>query len=110
MAETNLNLLEWSIARNLAARRKCARKTYDLPYGQIVADPVGAVRNVYRHFQLDWPDGFENSLQEYVDQNPKDKHGRHHYRLEDFGQTSEEIAETFKEYREEFGYAIGAEG
>ena len=105
MAETNLNLLEWSIARNLAARRKCAGKIFDLPYEQILADPVGAVRNVYKHFQLDWPDGFEHHLQEYVDQNPKDKYGRHHYQLEDFGQISEEISKRFKEYREEFGYS-----
>jgi hypothetical protein len=67
------------------------------------------VIEVYRHFQLPWPNGFEYTLQAYIEQNPKDKHGRHHYRPEDFGQTSQEIAEKFKEYNEEFGYAMGVE-
>jgi hypothetical protein len=107
MAETNLHLLEWDITCNRAAREKLTGQIFDLPYDQMIADPVGTVREVYRHFHLDWPDGFESDLQEYVEQNPKDKHGRHHYRPEDFGQTSQEISQKFKEYIEEFGCARG---
>ncbi|MBP1702896.1 MAG: sulfotransferase, partial [Chloroflexi bacterium] len=79
MAETNLRLLAWEIEENLAARKKHAGQIFDIQYEQIIADPVGTVIEVYRHFQLPWPNGYEHTLQEYIEQNPKDKHGRHHY-------------------------------
>ena len=105
MAEANLQLLKWDLACNLAARGKCAGRIYDLQYEQIVNDPVGTMREIYRHFNLEWPDGFERCLQAYIEQNPKDKHGSHRYQPEDFGQTAQEIAQAFRDYNVEFGYA-----
>jgi len=49
------------------------------------------------------PSGFDSCLGEYFEQNPKDKHSGHRYRVKDFRQTDEDIASHFREYWEEFG-------
>jgi hypothetical protein len=103
-AETNLELLECSSARNLAARNECARAIRDVRYEQLVADPIGTVRGVYRAFGLEWPPGHEKRLEAYIGENPKHKHGQHRYRAEDFGLTNRMIAARLQQYAEAFGY------
>jgi hypothetical protein len=103
-AETNLALLEYGNARNLAAREECAEAIYDVHYQALVADPVGTVRSVYDRFDLEWPGGHEKRLEAYVRENPKDKHGQHRYRAEDFGLTDSKIAARLQTYAEAFGY------
>ena len=104
-ADANLSLLEWGATQNMAARDRLPQPVYDVYYEGLVADPIGTAREVYDHFGLEWPENHEQRLQAYVRQNPKDKHGQHLYRAEDFGLTDDVIAHRFRNYRKAFGYA-----
>lgn len=67
-------------------------RVLDLHYREIVADPIGSVRRVYDHFSLSLSEDAVNRMRSFLEANPKDKHGRHRYTLEEFGldQSAEE--------------------
>jgi hypothetical protein len=67
----------------------------DIQYTQLVADPIGTVREIYQYFDTLWSDEYEEQLQIFVSQQPKDKHGKHHYKPEQFGQSSQELIDHF---------------
>lgn len=75
---------------------------FDLHFRDIVSDPVGAARRVYEHFQLEWTEALEQRLRRWHADNPRDKHGEHLYRAEEFGLTSDGIAERFQQYMKHF--------
>jgi hypothetical protein len=102
MARANLDGIAHQARLNVAGRDQLDGKVHDVTYGQLVADPVGTVRAIYDHFGLAWPDGHEKRLQAYMEENPKGKHGRHHYRAADFGLTDDAIAERFRDYYRRF--------
>ena len=102
MTEALLSFHERQIARNLAARDAHPGVILDVYYDRLVADPVGAVRDIYDHYDLAWSEEFAERLNYYVRQNPRGKHGAHRYAPEDFGQTGEAISERFTAYIERF--------
>jgi len=102
MTEALLSFHERQIARNLAARDAHPGVILDVYYDRLVADPVGAVRDIYDHYDLAWSEEFAKRLNYYVRQNPRGKHGAHRYAPEDFGQTGEAISERFTAYIERF--------
>jgi hypothetical protein len=73
----------------------------DIQYAQLVADPIGTVKRIYAHFDRPWFSEFEDILQIFVNREPKDKHGKHHYTPEQFGQTSGELNRHFASILEE---------
>jgi hypothetical protein len=94
-----------AIRRALRSRdRGCApsERFLDLYYDDLVANPIGAVRKVYAHFDMPVPEGLKERIGEFLRQNPKDRFGRHHYSLEQFGMNREEELRRFATYRERF--------
>jgi hypothetical protein len=94
-----------AIGRALRSRdRGCAaaERFLDLYYVDLTADPVGAVRKVYAHFELPFPDGLAERIGAFLRENPKDKFGKHRYSLEQFGMTLEEETKRYAAYRERF--------
>ncbi len=98
MVDSNIRFLENELQRNVAARRQYADRVCDVQYQQLVADPIGTVRGIYAHYDLPWPETYTSILKEYIENNPKGKHGSHRYRSEDFGYTDGAILERFAEY------------
>ncbi len=94
-----------AITRALRSRdRGCApaERFLDLYYADLTADPITAVRKVYAHFELPFPDGMAERIGAFLRENPKDKFGKHRYRLEQFGMTLEEETRRYAAYRERF--------
>ena len=94
-----------AISRALRSRdRGCApaERFLDLYYDDLVADPTGAVRKVYAHFDLSFPEGLEQRIRGFHQRNPKDRFGTHRYSLEEFGMNREEEVRRFAAYRERF--------
>jgi hypothetical protein len=60
---------------------------YDLSYRELAADPVKAVRGIYDHFGIEFRPESEAGIRRWLSENPADKHGRHTYKLEDYGLT-----------------------
>jgi hypothetical protein len=73
-----------------------------LYYVDLLADPVSAVRKVYARFELSFPEKLKERIQEFLHQNPKDRYGKHHYSLEEFGLNLEEETRRYSSYRERF--------
>jgi hypothetical protein len=93
MAELVLRLYETWYRRSLAFRDAHPGRLYDVPFDELVADPVGVVRSIYGHFNLPWSAEKEAALQGYITRNPKNKHGRHTYSAADFGLSEAQIRE-----------------
>lgn len=94
------------IARALRARDAgCAAPAQfcDVYYNDLVRDPIGAVRQVYAHYDLPLTPAAEERMRRFLGENPKDKHGRHHYTLSQFGLDPDREAERYRFYRERFG-------
>lgn len=106
MTKALLGFHEHQIARNLAARNAHPGALFDVHYDRLVADPVGAVRDIYDHYDLAWSEEFAERLNSYIQRNPRGKHGAHQYAPEDFGQTGEAISERFTAYIERFELAV----
>ena len=74
------------------------RSWFDLPYAELVDDPVGAVERIYVHFGLDLSQLARRRMQARVDAHPQDRFGTHEYDAGRFGLTDGEIRERFADY------------
>lgn len=57
----------------------------DVRYADLVADPIGTVRGIYRHFDLPFGDELEVRLHARLAARPRGRRGAHDYRFEDTG-------------------------
>jgi hypothetical protein len=75
---------------------------HDMPYEQLVRDPVGAVGDLYATLGRELAPAVAAAMQRYAEETPKDVYGAHTYRLADFGLTYDDVAERFERYYERF--------
>lgn len=106
IAERQLEL--WAAGADDAVdlrRKRDSSQFYDLHFGEFMADPIAAVRNIHTHFGRELSAEGERALRAWHDDNPQHKHGRHTYStsLEDVGLTRTQIVDRFAEYLDYFG-------
>jgi len=75
----------------------------DLYHGDLVRDPVAGVHAVYERFGVDLDGDTEARMRRYVAEHPREEHGAHRYRPEDFGIDPPRHGALFARYRERFG-------
>ena len=75
-----------------------AEQFYEVYFEDFIQDPLQIVRNIYQHFGWELKPEAEASMQQYMIDNKKDKHGAHKYTLEQFGLTQEDIQRHFEKY------------
>jgi hypothetical protein len=80
-----------------------AERFFDVSYTDLLRDPLGIVRRIYAHFDMPLTDVAENRMRRFLAENPKDKHGKHEYSLEQFGLDRDEEWKRYVWYRERFG-------
>ncbi len=73
-------------------------KIIDVHYADIVRDPMGAVKTLYKQLGDEFTPEAEAGIQAWVDDNPQDKFGVHEYKLAQFGLTKELLAPHFERY------------
>jgi hypothetical protein len=71
---------------------------HDMPYEDLVGDPVGAIRAMYATFGEELSDDAADAMAAYSDESPQGAHGRHEYRLADFGLTRADVEPRFEPY------------
>ncbi len=71
---------------------------HHLHYGDLMADPIAAVRVLYERFGDTVSDLHVRRMEAFLDQRPKDAFGRHRYDPADFGWTYGGLAEEFSDY------------
>jgi hypothetical protein len=75
---------------------------YDLSYRELAADPVKAVRGIYGHFGIEFRPESAAGIRRWLEANPADKHGRHTYKLEDYGLTQRDVLDVYGPYMETY--------
>ena len=85
----------------MAAREKHSDKAdqfIDIQFEEVVADSVAALGRAYERFDIPWSSDIEGRMRIFLADNPRGKHGAHHYEIEDFGMTLDQIRERFEGY------------
>lgn len=77
-------------------------RVYDLSYRELAADPVKAVRGIYESFGIEFRPESEAGIRRWLAENPADKHGRHTYRLEDYGLTQRDVQAVYGPYMDAY--------
>lgn len=83
-----------------------ADRVLDIQFNDFIQDGVGTVQKIYQHFNLAWTDEVAKRFKAYDEAHPMNKHGKHDYRLEEYGLTREQILERFAGYIERFEVPI----
>jgi hypothetical protein len=76
-----------------------------LHYTDLMADPVGAVRRLYRRFGDSVSDLHVRRMEAFLEQRPQDAFGHHRYDPSDFGWTYSGLAEEFADYTSRYRVA-----
>jgi len=96
---STLALWERSVYRMMDVREgRDPAMFYDVPFDQFVTDPFGTIQSIYTYFDLPYTGDADRAIRRFRDQNPKDKHGKHAYTLEQWGLDADEIRERFARY------------
>ena len=93
-----------AMSRALAVRAVAGDGRFvDLSYRELVRDPVGSVRAVYRHVSCPLRPDVEEAMRDWVAANPAGKHGPHRYDLARFELADRDVHRAFGPYLERFG-------
>jgi hypothetical protein len=76
---------------------------FDVYFEDIVSDPISAIEKLYQHFAFELSHEAAQAMTTYLDNRPRDKHGRHRYTLEDFGLSRDADGHLFADYCARFG-------
>jgi len=96
-----------SLERGLAARDQCDPARFiDVNHDDFVDDSMGVVEGIYKHFGLSIDGPADQAMKEHIRANPKDRHGKHEYHLDDWGMTTEEVVSRFAPYIERFNIGM----
>jgi hypothetical protein len=76
---------------------------FDMHYKQFNASPIAMVRKIYNHFGLELSDTAEESMRNFLANNPKGKHGLHRYTLSEFGLDPATDRKRYRFYQERYG-------
>ncbi len=79
-----------------------------LHYTDLMADPIGAVRNLYRRFGDSVSDLHVRRMEAFLEQRPQDVFGHHRYDPADFGWTYPGLAHEFAAYTARYQVAAEA--
>jgi hypothetical protein len=71
---------------------------YDVHYNDLIADPIRTVRGIYDYFDFTFDGVIEDSMRSWLADNPKGKHGKHRYTLEQYGIDAVEVTKDFADY------------
>jgi hypothetical protein len=95
-----------AVTRSMEARERLgADRFLDVAYADLVVDPLKQVRRIYDFAGLSLSSETEAAMHSWIGGNPQDKHGRHRYRLEDFGIEHDRLEEQLDPYCRRFGVA-----
>ncbi len=85
--------------RYVSMRNRWKQRIVEVAYEDIVRSPLAVAARVFERAGLPIGVAEQATFERFIARNPKDKHGRHVYRPEDFGQTAEGIARRMAHYR-----------
>jgi len=101
---TVLAFLAEGTRRGLEARRHMDPEEFlDVPFSELVEDPLGKVRKVYQWLGKDLSPETEGEMKRFLEAQKRGRHVGHQYELEQFGLDRTTVERTFEFYRDEVG-------
>jgi hypothetical protein len=96
-----------SLERGLAVRDQSDPARFiDVNHDDFVDGSMGVVEGIYKRFGLSIDGLADQAMKEHIRANPKDRHGKHEYHLDDWGMTTEEVVSRFAPYIERFNIGM----
>ncbi|MBU6398860.1 MAG: sulfotransferase [Verrucomicrobia bacterium] len=90
-------------ARNVALRRQLdAASFFDVPYPQLVEEPLEVTRRIYHYFGMEFSPDLQSKIEEWLRRHHGIHRPRHHYDLAQFGLRADQVKEAFKPYCDYF--------
>lgn len=109
IAAQMVDTFDMMIARQNAFRDKHGEDSiYDIQYADQLRDPIGEMRKLYAHFGEPLTAEAEAAMTRLLAEQPKGKHGKHEYSLEEFGLSADYIRDHYRDYYERYGIATAA--
>jgi len=84
-------------------------KFMDLHFPNLMKDPMGEVQRIYTFMGWDLDKQAIDSMEAFREKNRRDKYGRHVYKIEDFGITSEQVRHELADYIKRYKIAESPE-
>ena len=107
IGESFIDTFSVMIERTLAFKEKHGWDSIlDVQYADTVSDPIGTVRRIYEHFGEPFTPEAEGAMRSFMADNPKGKHGKHEYVLEEYGLTREGVHDRFSDYIDRFSIPV----
>jgi len=72
----------------------------DLKFEDFVVDQVETIEKIYTRFGWELSDEAVNNFRNFLAENPREKHGKHKYSLDNFGLKEDEVNQQFSKYLE----------
>lgn len=94
-----LDMLSWQMEQSEKCLSKLDdKRVFHMSFQSLVTDPIGTVQNIYDQFGYDLTEHLVCRLDRYVTDNPRYKHGKYVYTLEEYGLDAEKIRARFNDY------------
>jgi hypothetical protein len=107
IGETFMDTFQVMIDRTNAFKAKHGQEAIlDVQYADTLSDPLGQIRRIYDNFGEEFTPEAEASMQAYLADNQKGKHGKHAYDLAEYGLSKEGVRERFKSYIEDYDIPV----
>ena len=78
----------------------------DVRFAELIADPVGAIAGAYEAIGRELTDAHRVSIVAYLQDKPRGKHGRHHYRAEEWGFDPVALRAELADYLTQYDVAV----
>jgi len=75
-------------------------------YEDLFSNPIAMVEQIYRKFDLEYTEEFEERMKVYLENNRQGKYGRHKYSLEEYGFEAESVYQEYEDYMKHYGFGI----
>jgi Sulfotransferase family len=95
--------------RGVTARDRmpdAASRVMDLHYRDLMADEVGSVASILEFAGVPFSDSSRVSVEGFIAENAKDRHGKHTYTPEEFGLDAQRLRHRFAWYIDRFGVSV----
>ena len=103
VGEIAVSVSQTAIERAMQSRFTAnASQFYDVQYVDLIVDPIGVAKAIYKYFGYTWIPAIEKRMKVWLENNPQHKHGVHDYSMEPFGLKKEEVNERFARYHTQF--------
>jgi hypothetical protein len=83
-------------------RKLHTSQIHDVRHGDLLRDPIGTVRAIYKHFDLQLSCETEMHMRAWLDNQPPEQKTGHHYTAESFGLTEQGLRDLFADYIERY--------